>query len=106
MCFLSNTSDIYSLCVSYPDCHLDKLYNSTYDLLVDHVTQLRRVRVSHYPPVSTEVILLLQKLSQGDMYNMLQLYADSWENYREGAQYLNVLYRSAQHYRITRNLWK
>lgn len=36
-------SDIYSLCVSYPDCHLEQLYKSTCDLLVDHVTQLRRV---------------------------------------------------------------
>lgn len=67
-------SDIYSLCVSYPVCHLEQLYKSTCDLLVDHVTQLRR------------------KLSQGDAYNLLQYYAASWENYKQGAQYLNTLY--------------
>ena len=38
-------------------------------------------------------ILSLQKLSQGDTFNLLQFYADSWENYKQGAQYLNILYR-------------
>ena len=37
--------------------------------------------------------LLLQKLSQVDAHNLLQFYVDSWQTYKEGAQYLNVLYR-------------
>ncbi|XP_065896502.1 cullin-2-like isoform X2 [Dysidea avara] len=66
-------SDIYSLCVSYPDCHLERLYHNTCDLLTDHVRSLRTIL-------------------QCEGQSLLHHYGNLWDNYDIGALYLNFLY--------------
>lgn len=67
-------SDVYSLCVAYPEPHADRLYNETKQFLDEHVSQL-----------------LTKVLAQGDM-GLLQAYHHAWKEYSQGINYLHQLY--------------
>ncbi|EZA48756.1 hypothetical protein DMN91_005219 [Ooceraea biroi] len=67
-------SDVYSLCVAYPEPLADRLYNETKRFLDDHVSQL-----------------LEKVLCQGEM-NLLQAYHRAWTEYSQGIYYLHSLY--------------
>ncbi|KAF7995688.1 hypothetical protein HCN44_006795 [Aphidius gifuensis] len=67
-------SDVYSLCVAYPEPLADRLYNETKIFLSKHVDELWiRVR------------------SQGEN-NLLQSYYGAWKQYSQGINYLHRLY--------------
>ncbi|XP_051172711.1 cullin-2 [Leptopilina boulardi] len=67
-------SDVYSLCVAYPEPHADRLYNETKQFLDEHVSQL-----------------LTKVLSQTDI-GLLQAYHHAWMEYSQGINYLHQLY--------------
>ncbi|KAK0166523.1 hypothetical protein PV328_004935 [Microctonus aethiopoides] len=67
-------SDVYSLCVAYPEPLADRLYNETERFLDNHVIQLlERVR------------------GQGEN-GLLQAYHRAWNEYSQGINYLHRLY--------------
>ncbi|OXU21148.1 hypothetical protein TSAR_003099 [Trichomalopsis sarcophagae] len=67
-------SDVYSLCVAYPEPLADRLYNETEKFLDDHVSQL-----------------LVKVQSQGEN-SLLQAYHRAWTEYSQGINYLHQLY--------------
>ena len=67
-------SDVYSLCVAYPEPQADRLYDETKQYLDQHVSQL-----------------LTKVLSQGDT-GLLQAYHHAWTEYSQGINYLHRLY--------------
>ncbi|XP_015111572.1 cullin-2 [Diachasma alloeum] len=79
-------SDVYSLCVAYPEPLADRLYNETKRFLEYHVTALLRI-------VS----------SAGDS-NLLQSYHHAWTEYSQGINYLHrlYLYLNQQHIKKTK----
>ncbi|XP_003702794.2 cullin 2 [Megachile rotundata] len=67
-------SDVYSLCVAYPEPFADQLYNETKRFLENHVFQLvTKVR------------------AQGES-GLLQAYYQAWTNYSQGINYVDRLY--------------
>lgn len=67
-------SDVYSLCVAYPEPLADQLYNETKRFLDNHVFQL------------------LTKVRAQDESNLLQAYHRAWTEYSQGINYLHCLY--------------
>ncbi|XP_076654096.1 cullin 2 [Halictus rubicundus] len=67
-------SDIYSLCVAYPDSFENELYNETEKFLEEHVYQL------------------LSTVSAQNESNLLQAYHRAWCEYSQGTKYLHRLY--------------
>lgn len=67
-------SDVYSLCVAYPEPLADQLYYETKRFLDNHVFQL-----------------LTKVRAQGES-NLLQAYHQAWTEYSEGINYLHRLY--------------
>ncbi|XP_014214129.1 cullin-2 [Copidosoma floridanum] len=67
-------SDVYSLCVAYPEPLADRLYNETARFLDNHVTQL------------------LAKVKLQGENGLLQAYYQAWEEYSQGISYLHQLY--------------
>uniref|UniRef100_A0A8C2C8B7 Cullin-2 n=1 Tax=Cyprinus carpio TaxID=7962 RepID=A0A8C2C8B7_CYPCA len=67
-------SDIYALCVAYPEPLGEKLYTETKVFLENHVRQLFKVSCSWVRPV-------------------LVMYHRYWEEYSKGAEYMDCLYR-------------
>lgn len=67
-------SDVYSLCVAYPEPLADRLYNETERFLDNHVNQL-----------------LTKVQSQGES-GLLQAYHRAWTEYSQGINYLHQLY--------------
>ena len=67
-------SDVYSLCVAYPEPFTDKLYNETKKFLDNHVFQL-----------------LMSVCAQGES-GWLQAYHRAWTEYSQGINYLHCLY--------------
>lgn len=67
-------SDVYSLCVAYPESLADQLYNETKTFLDNHVFQL-----------------LTKVLAQGET-DLLQSYYRAWTEYSQGIYYLHRLY--------------
>ncbi|CAK9817563.1 Cul2 [Anthophora quadrimaculata] len=67
-------SDVYSLCVAYPEPLADQLYNETERFLNNHVFQL-----------ST-------KVRAQDESSVLQAYYEAWIEYSQGINYLHHLY--------------
>ncbi|XP_070565487.1 cullin-2-like [Ptychodera flava] len=66
-------SDVYALCVAYPEPLGDKLYSETKKFLETHVKGLHK------------------EVSKADE-NLLQMYHKYWERYSRGANYMNKLY--------------
>ncbi|XP_058810413.1 cullin-2-like [Phymastichus coffea] len=67
-------SDVYSLCVAYPEPLADRLYIETEKFLDNHVNQL-----------------LIQVQSHGEI-GLLQSYHRAWTQYSQGINYLHQLY--------------
>lgn len=67
-------SDVYSLCVAYPEPLADRLYNETKRFLDNHVSQL-----------------LTKVRAQGET-GLLQAYHRAWTEYSQGINYLHCLY--------------
>lgn len=67
-------SDVYSLCVAYPEPLADRLYLETERFLKNHVTQL------------------LSKVQQSGESGLLQAYHHAWTEYSQGINYLHQLY--------------
>ncbi|KAJ8679584.1 hypothetical protein QAD02_015371 [Eretmocerus hayati] len=67
-------TDVYSLCVAYPEPLADRLYNETERFLDNHVTQL-----------------LTKVRAQGEN-GLLQAYHRAWTEYSQGINYLHQLY--------------
>ncbi|KAG8035557.1 hypothetical protein G9C98_000985 [Cotesia typhae] len=67
-------SDVYSLCVAYPEPLADQLYNETKIFLDNHVSEL-----------------LTQVSNQGEV-GLLQAYHKAWKEYSQGINYLHRLY--------------
>ncbi|XP_029039032.1 cullin-2 isoform X2 [Osmia bicornis bicornis] len=67
-------SDVYSLCVAYPEPFADQLYNETKRFLENHVFQL-----------------LIKVRAQGES-GLLQAYHQAWTKYSQGINYVDRLY--------------
>lgn len=68
-------SDVYSLCVAYPEPLADRLYDETKRFLVNHVDHL-----------------LVQVNSYNDKWDLLPAYYRAWTEYSQGIYYLHSLY--------------
>jgi len=67
-------TDVYSLCVAYPEPLADKLYSETKKFLEEHVDSL------------------LIKVRGGGEHNLLAAYHDAWKQFSRGIDYLHMLY--------------
>ncbi|XP_046743415.1 cullin-2 [Diprion similis] len=67
-------TDVYSLCVAYPEPLADRLYDETKHFLDDHVSEL-----------------LLEVSNEGNT-GLLQAYHSAWTMYSQGIDYLHQLY--------------
>lgn len=91
-------SDVYSICVSYPDPLADQLYDNTKVFLESHVQWMLKTKVfnsdahpddeQHFDNANNNDSLLLR-------------YYNAWSEYSLGLQYLNLLYKylNTQHIR-------
>uniref|UniRef100_H2YFG3 Cullin family profile domain-containing protein n=1 Tax=Ciona savignyi TaxID=51511 RepID=H2YFG3_CIOSA len=77
-------SDIYSLCIAYPEALGENLYSATKSFLSAHVKKLSK-DVHHC----------------GE--DFLTSYAKNWETYSQGAVYLNLLYHHFNHQYVTKS---
>ena len=67
-------TDIYTLCVAYPDPLAEKLYQETKQFLEDHVQ------------------FLLVQVKECNEEQLLTTYYSLWLQYSQGVNYLNMLY--------------
>ena len=68
-------SDVYSLCVAYPEPLADRLYNETKIFLEEHVGGLLENRVK-----------------KGGDQSLLKNYYEAWNEFSQGINYLHMLY--------------
>lgn len=81
--FCFHYSDVYSICVAYPDPLADRLYSETKLFLENHVkTQLEEFSV--YMMEVNDV--------NNSQNQLLHKYFSAWKNYSQGLEYLNFLY--------------
>lgn len=91
----TNSRDVYTLCVAFPDPLADRLYAETKRFLQNHVKSLLDVQVA---PQDTE--------NPNSMINdttLLQRYYAAWIEYSQGIQYLNYLYQYLNNTHVKRN---
>ncbi|XP_064647338.1 cullin-2-like [Lineus longissimus] len=72
--FQDRFSDVYALCVAYPEPLSDRLYQETKTFLENHVKKLYSL------------------VTEGGEENFLNVYHQHWQEFNEGATYLNQLY--------------
>lgn len=76
-------SDVYSICVAYPDPLADRLYSETKIFLETHVdSQL----------VDFEMYMKELNDTENSQNQLLHKYYSAWKNYSQGLEYLNFLY--------------
>lgn len=76
-------SDVYSICVAYPDPLADRLYSETKIFLETHVdSQL----------VDFEMYMKELNDTESSQNQLLHKYYSAWKNYSQGLEYLNFLY--------------
>lgn len=73
-------SDVYSLCVAFPEPLADKLYFETKQFLENHVQNMLATQVA--PP----------DRNSSERKNILMNYYKAWSEYSKGIEYLNNLY--------------
>lgn len=78
-------SDVYSLCVAYPEPLADKLYNETKQFLEKHVQMILAEQVSLVGHMEDDE-------QRGGDSSLLQRYFTAWTEYSKGIEYLNYLY--------------
>lgn len=98
-------SDIYALCVAYPEPLGERLYTETKVFLENHVRQLFKVRTPHSQPVPLAFnrgcllyhcgVCVLQRVLESEE-KVLVMYHRYWEEYSKGAEYMDCLYRRVQ----------
>lgn len=77
------SSDVYSICVAYPDPLADRLYSETKSFLENHVkSQLEDFGVYMMEVSDTD----------SSQNQLLHKYYGAWKNYSQGLEYLNFLY--------------
>lgn len=77
-------SDVYSICVAYPDPLADRLYSETKLFLESHVkTQLENFH---------EHMMDSMNDTDNSQNQLLHKYYSAWKNYSQGLEYLNFLY--------------
>ncbi len=67
-------TDVYSLCVAYPEPLADRLYAETKKFLEEHVERT------------------LEEVRKGGEHTLLKNYYEAWEQFSKGITYLNLLY--------------
>lgn len=78
-------SDVYSLCVAFPEPLADRLYNETKQFLENHVQNILATQVVRSPDSIVET-------NNGENQTLLQRYYSAWMEYSQGVEYLNYLY--------------
>lgn len=96
------TSDIYALCVAYPEPLGEKLYTETKIFLENHVRQLYKVSksssvlflcLSHrISSKAATLMCVFQKVLESEE-KVLVMYHRYWDEYSKGADYMDCLYR-------------
>ena len=84
-------SDVYSLCVAYPEPLADKLYLETKKFLENHVSQVG-LQTSPRLSISNIACQELAKVRKAGEKNLLSSYHDSWKQFSRGIDYLHKLY--------------
>jgi cullin 2 len=79
----STSSDVYSICVAYPDPLADRLYSETKLFLENHV----KSQLEEFGVYMMEV-----NDSDNSQNQLLHNYYRAWKNYSQGLEYLNYLY--------------
>lgn len=77
-------SDVYSICVAFPDPLADRLYLETKLFLENHVKSQLEDFGSNVNMETNE--------SDSSQSQMLYKYFKAWKNYSQGLEYLNYLY--------------
>ncbi|KAK2174734.1 hypothetical protein NP493_780g00005 [Ridgeia piscesae] len=77
-------SDVYALCVAYPEPLGDRLYSETKQFLENHVEKL--YQVTYY------LVFFTQELMGGGEENLLTCYHRHWQQFSKGSTFLNQLY--------------
>lgn len=80
---LSLSSDVYSICVAYPDPLADRLYSETKLFLENHVKSQLEVFGVYMMEVND---------TDNSQNQLLHNYFSAWKNYSQGLEYLNFLY--------------
>lgn len=75
-------SDVYSLCVAFPEPLADKLYFETKHFLENHVQNI----------LANQVFRPNTDADDNDNQTLLQRYYNAWTEYSQGVEYLNYLY--------------
>ena len=83
-------SDVYSLCVAYPEPLADKLYSETKKFLETHVNQVGFAR--NFSNLRYSNFQELGKVRKAGEKNLLSSYHDSWKQFSRGIDYLHKLY--------------
>lgn len=87
-------SDVYSLCVAFPEPLADRLYNETKQFLETHVHNLLVTKVA--PQENEDNCVMIND-------TLLQRYYSAWIEYSQGVEYLNFLYMYLNQQHIKRN---
>lgn len=90
---ISIFSDVYSLCVAFPEPLADRLYNETKQFLESHVHNLLATKVA---PSENDNAMVVND-------TLLQRYYSAWIEYSQGVEYLNFLYQYLNQQHIKRN---
>lgn len=77
-------SDVYSICVAFPDPLADRLYSETKLFLENHV----KSQLEEFGVYMMEV-----NDSESTQNQLLHKYFSAWVNYSKGLGYLNCLYQ-------------
>lgn len=102
----SDTSDIYALCVAYPEPLGERLYTETKVFLENHVRQLYKVNTNNSvidlffvyycimlcPLIGATHLCVFQKVLESEE-KVLVMYHRYWDEYSKGADYMDCLYR-------------
>lgn len=98
-------SDVYSICVSYPEPLADQLYDNTKEFLEHHVEWLLKAKVlaveARHPDDEQHFDNAANNNNNGLGSSLLLRYYNAWSEYSQGLQYLNLLYKylNTQHIR-------
>lgn len=76
-------SDVYAICVAFPDPLADKLYQETEKFLTNHVN----AQLDEFTCYMNDM-----NDSESGENQLLHKYYSAWKNYSLGLEYLNSLY--------------
>ena len=82
-CYSIVYSDVYSICVAFPDPLADRLYSETKLFLENHV----KSQLDEFNCYMNDM-----NDSESGENQLLHKYYSAWKNYSQGLEYLNYLY--------------